>query len=101
MQHAGDAVGDIAYECAGGNSGFNDEAMDKKIKRLKSRGVQDVTGALADDLYNEVDTLMDLMGDRICDLAGKDDKMFNAICDEIARLGHPAMKTAARKLRRK
>jgi len=67
----GDAVSDIAYSPAE----FQDEETKKKFKKAKRKGVTDLHGWYADELYNDVDTLRDLTGDRIYDAAeGKDTK---------------------------
>lgn len=60
-----DAVSDIAY----GEAEFQDEETKKKFAKAKKKGVTDLHGWYADELYNDVDTLRDLIGDRICDAA--------------------------------
>lgn len=67
-----DAVGDMAGHndsTVDMNLGFVDEKWKKKVAKARKEGVQDVPGWLADEYYNDVDTLMDLSGDRICDAA--------------------------------
>jgi len=60
-----DAVGDMAYEAVDCDDSWSN--FPKRIKRLKKEGVRDIPGALADELYNDPDTVSDLCGDRICD----------------------------------
>jgi DNA phosphorothioation-dependent restriction protein DptG len=65
----GDAVSDIAY----GAVEFQDAETQEKFRKAKKNGVTDLQGWYADELYNDVDTLQDLTGDRIYDAAeGKD-----------------------------
>ena len=65
------AVSDIAY-C---DPEFQDEETQKKFRKAKKKGVTDLQGWYADELYNDVDTLRDLTGDRIYDAAeGKEMK---------------------------
>jgi hypothetical protein len=66
-----DAVGDMA--------GHDDESVmanlsmsrkwQNKVKKAKREGVRDIPGWLADEYYNDIDTLCDLSGDRIHDAA--------------------------------
>ena len=58
-----DAVGDVA-DCDPWS-----EEWQKRIKKAKKDGVTDIKGWLADEYYNDVDTLQDLCGDRIHDAA--------------------------------
>lgn len=102
----GDAVGDMAYDYKHG--GF-DENWEAKIKRAERDGVQDMQGWLADEYYNDVDSIRDICGDRIHDAAtqiisldyGSDldhNKIFIEICEEIKEYGHTALKEAMTQL---
>lgn len=99
QQFLQDAVGDMASDMTSESSGFLDDAWAQKIKRAKRRGVSDIQGWLADELYNDVDTLMDLAGDKIHDGVGGNEVQFRQVCQELERTGHSALKEAARKLR--
>jgi len=48
-----------------------DKVMLEKINALKGKGVSDMTGALADDIFNDKGFLSDMIGDQVFD-AGKD-----------------------------
>lgn len=63
--HLQDAVGDIASDMLSGSGGFNDDKWDKKIKKAKKAKVQDLHGWLADELYNDPDTIQDMIGDKL------------------------------------
>ena len=60
------ACGDMAYDAA--KSGWGHEEI---ISRLKKRGITDIVGALADEFYNDIDTMSDLLGDQLSDLMHK------------------------------
>jgi hypothetical protein len=99
-----DAVGDLAYDH------FPMEPKwDRKIRQAKKDGVTDIKGWLADEYYNDVDTLMDLVGDRIFDAAStikrdsKDDLSHDAYFMAIAsvmreKYAHRALGIALRKI---
>lgn len=61
----GEAVSEIAY----GAVKYPDPDNQKTFKKAKKSGVTDMAGWYADELYNDVDTLQDLTGDRIYDAA--------------------------------
>ena len=99
-----DAVGDLAYDYA---MILMDDEWKKRIKRAKKNGVIDLKGWLADEYYNDVDTLQDLCGDRIHDettqIVGSFqkegfDKVFVAICEKMKESAHTALATALDKL---
>lgn len=65
----GDAAGDMAG-CSEDQAKFIHSMDPKRLKQIeqaKKNGVIDIPGWLADEIYNEVDTLCDLTGDRIHD----------------------------------
>ena len=68
------------------------------IKQIKARGVEApyIKECLADELYNDVDTLVDLLGDRIYGLENRTE-----VLDYLFTFGHTALKEATIKLRRK
>jgi hypothetical protein len=90
-----DAVGDFAY----GYEDFLDERTKAKVKQAKKEGVTDIKGWLADEYYNEEDTLSDLLGDHIYDhattIAGIKDPAYSAcyikICEAMLPRAHNAM----------
>jgi len=89
------AVSDIAY-C---DPEFQDEETQKKFRKAKKKGVTDLQGWYADELYNDVDTLRDLTGDRIHDAAeGKDMKErwgnMILIADAMKNQAHKALTMA-------
>lgn len=53
--------------------GYSDPAYEAFIK-LKKSGCLDIAGAYADQEYNNPDTLQDLLGDRVCDACGYENK---------------------------
>jgi len=98
-----DAVGDLSSDV-----NFLDDKWTKKVKAAKRSGVRDIQGWLADEYYNDVDTLQDLCGDRIFDAASqlspgpydkaKHDVAFVAIAEEMKKHAHTALVTALDKL---
>lgn len=94
------AVGEIASDMLSPNSGFLDADWEKRIKKAKKGGVRDISGWLGDTLYNDPDTLSDLMGDRICDHTNGDKDDYNRVLDELSRNAFPGMKKACESLRR-
>lgn len=101
-----DAVGDMANEY---HSAWADDKWDKKIKQAKKDRVIDIKGWLADEYYNDVDTLQDLCGDRIHDkcieILGRyenpyNDMLFIILCLEIKEIAHPALIKALDKLKK-
>jgi hypothetical protein len=92
-----DACGDMAHDSM--DITF-DEKTTRKIAKARRNGVQDVEGWLADEFYNDVGFITDLIGDRLYDESNKDIGLRNEILDELERHGHTAMKKAAKRLRR-
>jgi hypothetical protein len=90
------AVGDLAYNC--------DHSLSERtrimVAKAKSDGVKDIKGWLADEYYNEEDTLSDLLGDHIYDhataLGGIKDPAFSAcyimICETMLPRAHTEKK---------
>ena len=102
-----DAVGDMAndysYLCM-------DSQWSAKVERAKKDGITDLKGWLADEYYNDVDTLEDLCGDRIHDAATQTlgryeqpfhDMIFVLICLEMEKHSHPALIRALKKMRKR
>jgi hypothetical protein len=98
-----DAVGDMANEY----HSFVDDKWSGKIRKAEREGVIDIKGWLADEYYNDVDTLQDLCGDRIHDkcneILGKyekpqNDMVFIILCMEMRQVAHPALIRALDKL---
>jgi hypothetical protein len=92
-----DACGDIAYEASRPGSGYGYEA---KIRKARKAGVRDIPGWLADELYNDADSIEDLLGDRLYDETPGDKDLRNAVLDCLAKSAHPALTTAVNNLRR-
>ena len=90
-----DAVSDVAYSAS-----YTDleEKFQKKVDEAKEGGVRDIKGWLADEYYDDVDTLRDLTGDRIYDAAlGRGDLQYInmiAIATHIKSHCHTAMEEA-------
>jgi len=59
-----------------------DKVMLEKINALKGNGVSDMTGALADNIFNDKGFLSDMIGDQVFD-AGKDKNERLAIVSEL------------------
>ena len=95
--HLQDACGEIACEASRPGSGFDYAA---RIRKAKKAGVQDIAGWLADELYNDADTVEDLLGDRLYDDTHNDKELRNAVLDCLAKNAHPAMIIAVNNLRR-
>jgi hypothetical protein len=101
LQFAQDAVGDIASDMLSMSSGFLDDEWKRRIAAARQSGVPDLTGWLADELYNDPDTMSDLLGDRIYDATGGDEAKFALVLDALAegRRAHPALAQAVEDLR--
>lgn len=87
------AVGEMGY------SEYIQDEWSAEISRAKSRGVTDVGGWLADELYNDVGTVQDLAGDRMynsmrqfgLDVKNKDD--WDAVAAKVkSMLSHVGSK---------
>ena len=63
--YAEEACGEIAFEAIKDSDGWGYE---KQIKQLKRAGVTDIIGSLADQIFNDADTMSDLLGDKVSDL---------------------------------
>lgn len=98
--HVETAVGEIASDMLSPDSGFLDEDWEKRIKKAKRGGVRDIQGWLGDTLYNDPDTLSDLMGDRICDFTNGNEDDYNRVLDALSDGAFPAMKKACKSLRK-
>jgi hypothetical protein len=101
-----DAVGDMANDY----QSFVDDKWTAKIKKAKRNHVTDIKGWLADEYFNDVDTLEDLCGDRIHDAATQilkskystepyHDIVFILICMEMEKRAHPALIRALNRMR--
>ena len=72
-QHVETALGEVGEESAQEFIDTGNHWDDKAVaffKDAKKRGVSDLGGAYADHMYNDPDTVSDLMGDKIYDAAG-------------------------------
>lgn len=95
-----DAVGDMAD--AYRHSFFGSEYR-KKVDQAKKDGVIDIKGWLADEYYNDVAILRDMLGDRVFDEACSITRDSNSpafelvyieICKKMKESAHKAMKAA-------
>jgi hypothetical protein len=82
-----DAVGDAADV----PSYMREPKWKARIARAKKDGVEDLKGWLADELYNDEDTISDLVGDRVYDASRGSLKTRVAIYQCLAELGHSAL----------
>lgn len=82
-----EAMGDLADAVYGAG----DPKWDKRIKQAKKSGVRDLKGWLADELYNDVDVLYDLLGDKVSDECGSDEQRVQVL---VALQGDPPHKSA-------
>ncbi|RLA02506.1 MAG: hypothetical protein DRI97_03900 [Bacteroidetes bacterium] len=98
-----EAMGDCAHgaACLGGTDEY------RKWLNTSGKSIHGscLTDAYADHLYNDIDTLRDLLGDRIHDEAAghpynspEFNKDFIAIAEKIAEHAHPALKEACKQL---
>ena len=70
------AVGEMGYD------EYTREEFPELIKKAKRLGVRDIGGWLADELYNDSDTVNDLAGDKLFELIGSkygEDPMDKAV----------------------
>lgn len=84
--HLENACSDIAHsEVEMFNKGtfMGAEGTDIKLENAKKDGVIDLAGWYADELYNDVDTIGDLLGDRIHDAAKGNNAIMIAIATKI------------------
>ena len=86
-----DAMGDVA-DC---EIQMMREETAKIVNELNKFGCEDIKGALADRLYNNVDTLVDLIGDQIYGLPNRKE-----ILDDCIEHGHTALIEACTRLQR-
>jgi hypothetical protein len=91
-----DVASDAAYSMA---DGFMDDKWKRKINQAKKRGVRDIQGWLADEIYNDKDIMHDLIGDRVWDECGKDIELRNLVIGEISNCGG-VFTVVAKELRR-
>ena len=64
--------------------------INEKIKELKRLKVRDIQGALADFLYDDVDTLCDLIGDQVYEGAETAEERL-ALIDELSGINPKAI----------
>jgi hypothetical protein len=94
--HLSDACADVAANLI--RFPDLDEKWAKKVKAAKRKGVSDVAGWLADEIYNDADSVQDLIGDQLHDLTNGDDER-DAVLDVLAKGAHPALLVACEALR--
>lgn len=104
ISYLGNACGDLAYEYGENKQlaafGLGNPEIDNMIKRAKAKGVRDITGWLADELYNDADTIQDFLGDWLADKVSNDGDR-NAVLDVIMTLtSSTGIQEAAKRLKR-
>lgn len=92
-----DAVGDVANAIL--EFPDDDETWSKKIKAARRKGVTDIHGWLADELYNDPDTLCDLIGDRLHENCGGDKVKQYAVLKHLEDRAFPGLAKACKTLR--
>lgn len=100
LYFAQEAVGDMASDMLSDSSGFLDDKWSKKIQKAKKKGVRDILGWLADELYNDPDTLEDLLGNKLFEACGVDGELRNQVLDVLNDKSFSGLKTAIKSLRR-
>lgn len=96
--HVETACGEMASDMVSPSSGFLDNTWAKRIKAAKRKGVRDIQGWLADELFNDPATVADLMGDRIYDATRGSEKWTEEVYAELAK--NPNFKKAVDILRK-
>lgn len=97
-----DAVGDVASAMldpmgAGVEEG---DKWDRKIKAARKKRVQDLHGWLADKLYNDADTISDLIGDKLHEnCEGNKEKQLQVLAI-LSERTHAGMRKACDSLRK-
>ena len=82
VNHVQTTVGEMGY-CE-----FMQEEYANKIKKAKQNGVRDIGGWLADELYNDAETVNDIVGDQLYSLIS--DKYGEDPMDEAVWAKHIA-----------
>jgi hypothetical protein len=72
--------------------------MKKKYKLAQKSGCRDLVGYMADEYYNDVDCIQDLIGDRIYDFVNGNREDYNKVCEELVKSSHKALSKAANHL---
>ena len=81
------AVGDIAYDQVGMWEGHGRKrGVEPALDKLVDDGVVDIAECYADDMYEDKELLIDLMGDRLYDATQGDNKKRNALVEELRKL---------------
>lgn len=93
LNRLGDACGEIAYDYEA-NPEYADDKIKKMIRKAKKDGVRDVPGWLADELFNDSDTV-DMLGDFVYDEAEQNNVPRVDIYRELEVIGHTAVKVYA------
>jgi hypothetical protein len=98
--HVETAVGEIAHDMLSPGSGFLDDKWKKRVAKARKEGCQDICGWLADELYNDPDTLTDLMGDKIYEAVNGNREDYLGVLLVLERNAFPGMKKAVKNLRK-
>ena len=90
-----DAMGDMAMSIMDWPEAQDD--WGPRIKKAKANGVTDIHGWLADEMYNDVPSIQDLLGDRIHD-KGKTIEDRIEIAETLKLRAHDALAQACENL---
>ncbi len=66
----------------------------QKTEKARKNGVRDLQGWLADEMYNDVGLLQDIVGDKVYDYARGSAEKAITILKVLESGGHTALKTA-------
>ena len=101
-QYVQTACGESAHEIVEEwkhNGQSYDPDVDAILNNFKKRGVRDIAGAYGDHQFNDVNTLKDLIGDKVYDAASDKDGRIGVL-DELFMIGSfPAWRTAISELK--
>lgn len=84
IQHAQDAVGDVASAVAADNDTFDKWG---KLYQQYKKYVRDPVGRLADEMYSDPDCVCDLIGDRLYDECSGDQNKKELVLAELYKMG--------------
>lgn len=96
-----DACGDIASDMMQMGSGFLDPQWKRKLDKAKKAGCMDLQGWLADELYNDPQTLEDLIADRLHDEVKGNEEHFQKCLVMMLKGAHPGLKKAIKSIQKR
>lgn len=95
--HLEAAVGDLAADMLSPVGGCVDDEWSARITEAKRRKVKDLSGWLADEIYNDPDAIQDLIGDQVYD-ACEHPKDRLQLLRALQTSGHAAVKKACQSI---